>query len=101
MKKWTRNERRLFALCLLLLTFVGIKSVFFEGYNPKDEKESRVIDLALEHTQVKPWIHRKVVKVKILDPEHYEHISMTHGYLVVVRKYFLGIVPIGESRVLV
>ena len=100
MKNWSKNERRLFALSIVFLILLGIKSVFFDGYSPKDNKESTVIKLALEHTQVKPWIHKKVVKVKVLDPQHYEHVSMNHGYLVVIRKYFLGIVPIGESRVL-
>lgn len=100
MKKWSRNERRLFALCIIFLVLVGVKSIFFDGYTPQDEKENTVIELALKEIKVKPWINKKVVKIKELDPEHYEHVSMTYGYLVVVRKYFLGLVPIGESRVL-
>ncbi|HZK10343.1 MAG TPA: hypothetical protein VFD08_04650 [Clostridia bacterium] len=100
MKNWSKNERRLFSFSLVLLLLLSGKSVFFDGYKALDKKESKVMQLALEETEVKPWIHKKVVKVKALDPQHYENISMTHGYLVVVRKYFLGIVPIGESRVL-
>lgn len=100
MKKWSKNERLLLAMSLVLLVLVGIKSVFFDGYQPKGEKEITVMELALEHVQTKPWIFRKVVKLKELDSQRYEHISLPHGYLVVVRKYFLGFLPIGETRVL-
>lgn len=100
MKKWSKNERVLFFVTLILLVLLSVKSIYLDGYQPSSEEEYIVKDLALEEYKVNRFSTFKVVKIKRLNPDNFDNLDLEHGYLVVIRKYFLGIVPYGETRIL-
>lgn len=101
MKKWTSREKVLLLVSLLLLVLVAGKSLLIDGYEPKDDFEARLVEDVLEEIGQSKLTSLKVVKVRKLSGEQYEDIDLEHGYSIVVRKYFLRILPYREMRILV
>lgn len=100
MKRWTKSERSLLLITLILLFALAIKSQFFDGYKPQDSFEEQLTERALDRIEIKRLTSAKVVKIKNLDPDQFENLEDDQVYLVVIRKYLLGIVPYGETRIL-
>ncbi|NLY72514.1 MAG: hypothetical protein GX079_02320 [Tissierellia bacterium] len=100
MKKWSKNERVLIVITLILLVLLSIKSLFIDGYVPSTEEEKVVKELALEKFKVNRFSTFKVVKIKQLSSDNFDSLDLEHGYIVVIRKYLFGIVPYGETRIL-
>ncbi len=100
MGRWSKNERKLLSITLLLLFLLGIKSFFFDGYKPENPLEEVIMERVLEDLSFKAATTGKVVKIKKLDANHFENLNLDQGYLIVVRKYLLGIIPYGEMRIL-
>lgn len=99
--KWNKREKILLLVCLLLFVAVVVKSLFLDGYTPTNQEEEKAIEKVHEAIKDSSFIQNKVVKLKKISEETKKENKVDLGYMITLRKYLFGIIPIGESRVLV
>lgn len=99
--KWNKREKILLLVSILLLVVLVSKTLFYDGYVPQTKEEELAIAKVHEVLKDSSMIKNKVVGMKKVSEETKQEQKIELGYMVTLRKYLLGIIPVGESRVLV
>ena len=99
--KWNKREKTLLLVCVVLFVAVVVKSLFIDGYTPMNQEEEKAIEKVHEVLGDSLFIQKKVVNLKKISEETKKENKVDLGYMIVLRKYLFGIIPTGESRVLV
>lgn len=99
--KWNKREKTLLLITLLLFALVVMKSLFYDGYEPQSKEESLAIEKVHGGLEDSFLIKKKVVGLKPIKDGSKEEQEVEFGFMITLRNYLFGLIPLGESRVIV
>jgi len=120
MKQFDKREKAYIVALVILVVILFVKSFWIDGYEPKNEEEvvfKAYIENVLEERFDHPLYNNHILTYKIVgigkvseteariiehyDPVKKEEVSyeLRGSYKTQVRKYLLGLLPIGQDTV--
>lgn len=90
---WTfgRREKVLLVATFILLIIISIKSIYFDPYEPVNTDELSEVGVFIDEKYDGFFYDNNLLKVRIIEFKETDDETRLH-----LRKYFLGVFPIGD-----
>ncbi len=90
---WTfgRREKVLLVATFILLIIISIKSIYFDPYEPVNTDELSEVGVFISEKYDGFFYENNLLKIRIIEFKETDEETRLH-----LRKYFLGVFPIGD-----
>lgn len=85
------KDKSLVTLAILLIIILAVKSNFYDAYKPNDGEDIKVIETYISETYDGPLYSSGILKIRLI-----KYIESEDEITVKLRRYFVGIFPIGD-----